>query len=193
MITASLLTFLTYPMPKTLGHYLYQVDGQGARLYVGRALQPAKRLRQHVTITGLNEIDTFGKVFYCNLPDSLFWQVQLYTLVDCQAVVFAYYRSDLFADPPGIREEREDDYHHFACTSTNEQYYNFYNHHTGFLTDAEAALIWRYQPCMNVSLQVAQPAYPPALHSPRHYFARFPDPAHTRLFLKQHLAKVKGA
>ncbi len=178
-------------MPKTPGHYLYRVDGQDTRLYVGRSLQPVKRLRQHVTIKGLNEIGTFGKVIYCNLPDSLFWQVRLYTLVDCQAIVCAYYRSDLFADPPDIREERYHDYQQFACADPNEQYYNFYHHHTGFLSDAEAAFIWRYQPCVNIALHSVQPTYPQALQPPQCYFARFPDPQKARAFLRQHIARVK--
>jgi hypothetical protein len=179
-------------MPKIpLGYYLYRVGGTDCILYIGRSLQPAKRLRQHATITGLNEIGTFGKVIYCNLPDSLSWQVKLYTLADCQKIVSAYYMSDLFASPTDIREERLADYQQFACASPTEQYYNFFNHHTGFLTDAEAALIWRYQPCVNVALQVARPAYPPALSSPQQYFDRFSDPADARLFLQQHLVKAK--
>ncbi len=40
-------------------------------LYIGRSLQPVKRLRHHVSINGLNEIGTLGKLIFCNLPNSL--------------------------------------------------------------------------------------------------------------------------
>ncbi len=192
MISASLLKFLTNSISRTSQHYFYQIDGHGHPLYVGRSFLPARRLRQHIAIHGLNEIGTFGKLFYCNLPDSLSWQVQLYTLLDCEAVVYAYYRSDLFLDPPDIRVEQERDYHRFASASPTEQYYNVYHRHTGFLTDAEAALIWHYRPCVNVALQVTAPVFPKGVRSPMAYFTRFPTPLKARALLKHYLAKAKG-
>jgi hypothetical protein len=190
MITAPLFRFLTNPGKKTRGHFLYSIGDTDTMLYVGRSLQPVKRLRHHITIKGLHEISTLGKVIYCNLPLSLSWQVQLYTLADCKQAVYDFYMSEQFHSSLAVRTEWYREYSHFAATDARTQQYNFSLYHTGFLSDAEAALVWQYTPCINVIFNTNKRPYPPTVKSPQAYFTLFPNPTDARTYFHHHLERT---
>src|SRR5205807_523126 len=133
---------------------------------------------------------TLGKLIFCNLPDSLDWQVDLYTLEDCEQIVTSYFQSDDFTSPPSLRSEWLREYCHIAKRPKSEQYYNFAsNVGTDYVSDAEAALIWYWKPCCNIVFNSNRPPYPPTIQNPKQYFQRFLEPTDARLFLSRQLTK----
>jgi len=191
MITAPLFRFLTNPGKKTPGHFLYSIEDSGIMLYIGRSLQPVKRLRHHVSINGLNEIGTLGKLIFCNLPNSLYWQVLLYTLADCEQTIARYYQSDVFSGTLTQRSEWLQEYHHVAGRDAREQYNNFSaSFGTAYVSEAEAALIWYLKPCCNVVFNDAKPPYPSTVKDPKAYFTLFPDPRNARTYFRHHLERT---
>lgn len=68
-------------------HYLYIYRDGDTILYVGKSVQPLERLLQHLGRALPYTPDNVGRVIQENMPESLTWSVDLYTLSDCQEVV----------------------------------------------------------------------------------------------------------
>lgn len=64
-------------------HYLYIYRDGEAVFYVGRSINPLERLLQHLGREKPYFPDAVGMVIWDNLPASLAWSVDLYTLVEC--------------------------------------------------------------------------------------------------------------
>ncbi len=111
-------------------HYLYLYrDGETA-LYVGRSYDPIERLRQHMGQGRAIAADQVGDIIQDNLPASLAWTVELFTLADCLPLVARYM--------PGSHQ------HYTACLDRPEQQQEL-------AKVAETAMIDHYRPCLNGS------------------------------------------
>ncbi len=71
-------------------HYLYLYRDGDTIFYVGRSVQPLERLLQHLGRALPYAPDAVGLVIQENMPESLRWTIDLYTLSDCQEAVKAY-------------------------------------------------------------------------------------------------------
>jgi hypothetical protein len=70
-------------------HYLYLYRDGDAIFYVGKSVQPLERLLQHLGRALPYAPDTVGQVILENMPASLSWLIDLYTLSDCRETVRA--------------------------------------------------------------------------------------------------------
>jgi len=71
-------------------HYLYLYRDGDTVLYVGKSVQPLERLLQHLGRALPYTPDDVGYVIHENMPESLSWTIDLYTLPDCLATVKAH-------------------------------------------------------------------------------------------------------
>lgn len=116
----------------TADHYLYLYRDKDVIFYVGRSDNPIERLQQHVGRRGPNLISFLGDLLLDNLPASLSWTIELYTLRDCAPLVETHC--------PGL-------YQTYCEQIENPSVYNVPSKHTAPI--AEDALIAHYSPCLN--------------------------------------------
>src|SRR5579859_2235963 len=123
----------TNSQQETRMHFLYLVRDGDTVLYAGRSFNPIERLRQHMGIDDSfyrTDTDRIGRLFFYEKPESLEWQVEMYTIADCLSSVrrhiisqFPFYTEQLYLSEVGIQ---------------------------GAISFAEQALIQEHHPCLNV-------------------------------------------
>ena len=79
MITTTVADVVKGYSGTTQGHYLYLYRDGEAILYVGKSIRPLERLLQHLGHDVRSLPDAIGLLIQDNLPNSLFWTVELYT------------------------------------------------------------------------------------------------------------------
>jgi hypothetical protein len=65
--------------------WLYVVRAEGTVLYVGRAVDPTVRLRNHLN-PRWPRVSPLGEVILANAPESYDWTVELLTADDCRSL-----------------------------------------------------------------------------------------------------------
>lgn len=107
-------------------HYIYLVRDEDIALYVGLSTSPLDRLQEHLGFSAI------GQALTRNLPGSLEWCYELYTLADCLSTVEQY-------------------------LPASAGYYALHMRDTDALTQrelmhlAETVMIDCHQPCLNVA------------------------------------------
>lgn len=120
-------------IPETFKHFLYLVKDGDVVLYVGRSYDPVDRLQQHLGISGRYgnySADDLGLVYFEEKPESLKWQVEIYTVDDCLPFVKKHIMSYI--------------------THYTEERYLSQEGLDGAIDFAEQALIHEHRPCLNV-------------------------------------------
>lgn len=72
-------------------------DGESV-LYVGRAVNVLKRLREHIGSSKQSSLDYIGDLVWANMPASKQWQIEVLTIEDCMPMVreqYQAYRNDI--------------------------------------------------------------------------------------------------
>lgn len=146
MKTASLKEVLTENSTVSPNHYLYSVEGQQVLLYVGKSKHPLQRVQQHIIKGGTIGYDTLGELVFCNLPDSLGWQVHFYTLADCAQAVY-----DVFVASSALSMGYFRRYQQAAAQETFPQQEDDAYLVLSAIAKAEIVLIEQLRPCLNVT------------------------------------------
>lgn len=92
MITTTIKEALEGSLDSISGkHKIYIIRDQEWILYVGKSVNIARRLVQHISPKGRIGADEIGDLVWENRPQSLNWQVDALTLEDCLSIVVQRY------------------------------------------------------------------------------------------------------
>ena len=69
---------------KTDGHYVYLYRDDDTVFYVGQSRHPLRRFYQHMGKYRGSYSDSVGDFIIENQPESLNWQIEIYTLEECR-------------------------------------------------------------------------------------------------------------
>jgi predicted GIY-YIG superfamily endonuclease len=122
----------------TTNHYLYLYRDGNTIFYVGRSTKPLKRMDEHMKST---HMDDLGKVINTNMPDSLSWIFEMYTLEDCLPLVRQYQQYSLVFYKEILQETQRIQYKTIADI-------------------AEEVMIEHYKPCLNVLANLSRSQLP---------------------------------
>lgn len=76
--------------PTSTPYSIYVFRDQEAVLYIGRSVNPFKRLTQHLRISRRSSSGASIGVFYQEYKDlSVHWQIDLYTIAECESLLSA--------------------------------------------------------------------------------------------------------
>lgn len=114
------------------GHYIYLYRDQEVVFYVGRSYYPLNRLLQHMALDGTSLGDITGDTISDNLPASLHWTMELYTLEECKEAVQTHYKGS----------------YHWYCKHIQAMDTSLAPP-TDLICKAEQAMIEKYNPCLN--------------------------------------------
>jgi len=105
---------------------IYVVRERETVFYVGRSWDPQQRLREHFGLSWRSSGGTISSLYEQYPEEALGWQIDLYTLEECepQVVVYLHRRLEVYQNPA---------------------------HYEKSMRDAEVAMILHLRPCLNVS------------------------------------------
>ncbi len=127
--------------PDTEDHYLYLIRDGETMFYVGQSIDPITRLSDHLgtalKFPGTGS-DSLGWMIGDNLPDSLGWIFELYTLADALTFIKEHATERRLASYQRIVQRRE---------TEDERPYDL----TEAKNMAEDAMIEHFRPCLNTA------------------------------------------
>src|SRR5579885_1704143 len=74
-------------LDRVADHYLYAYRDGEVVFYVGRSQSPLDRLTEHLGLAGSSGGSRLGNLILDHTPESLAWQMELYTFADCAPLV----------------------------------------------------------------------------------------------------------
>jgi len=127
--------------PDVEDHYLYLIRDGETVFYVGQSIDPITRLSDHLgtalKFPGTGS-DSLGWMICDNLPDSLGWIFELYTLADALTFIEEHATERRLASYRRIVQRRE---------TEDERPYDL----TEAKNKAEDAMIEHFRPCLNTA------------------------------------------
>jgi len=152
-------------------HYLYLVRNETVVFYVGQSSQPINRLKEHLGLRRFEE-SNLGLLIFCNLPESLSWRMQLFTLLGCGDFL-RIYLEDMYQRQLQIAQLKGKELPANIIPPTDAlELYKLYSEHGTrqhiklAKNIAEKALISHYKPCLNSSYNYSPAPLPPNIVHP---------------------------
>jgi hypothetical protein len=160
MIQTNINTALAGNVGDAAYHVIYLYRDGDTVLYVGRSADPLQRLTEHLGLTGI--ASRLGDTITDNMPASLEWTLELYTLADCLPLVEQYrpglalfYRELLNGEKSYIEQltsrrtplEARITPDHLWEADCRKMFHQ--RNYDRLAHDAEGSMIEHYNPCLN--------------------------------------------
>lgn len=131
MLRTNMEAVLDRSVPRTdESFYIYLVRDGETVFYIGQSWDVYTRLEQHLGMDWRNDASHLGKCVIDNHPQSEAWEIEFYSLRDCEAMVMDFMKAQ------------------GDTTYTVERYYA---HTQSAIDTAEEAMIKFHRPCLNVA------------------------------------------